>query len=145
MGYYAVVILAGISYVVYINKHAILCWLYHWRKDHKPVQEETDSLELIRVGPRVFSTGRLTILTETDTSQDINFNIPMTRPIMMASLHPGDLNVTDALAKFNHPYHTRKNILAKALWPTMSDGQTLEILLRDGWLEDVGYQDRIPI
>lgn len=144
MGYSAVIIVAGVSYLVYTQKHTILCWVYQWRKD-KPMTEETHSHELIRLGPRVFSRGRIVIMTETDSSQEINFAIPMSQPILTASLHPGDLNVTDSLTKFNHPYHTRKNLLVQDLWPTMSEGQTLEILLRDGWLEEVGYADCIPI
>lgn len=148
MGYSTVIILAGITYVVYAQKHAILCWVYNWRKDHPTREDQTvteESLRLIRLGPRIFSRGKLVIMTETDCSQEVNLSIPMTRPIMMASLHPGDLNITDSLEKYNHPYHSRKNLLARDLWPTMSESQTLEILLRDGWLEEVGYADSIPI
>ena len=131
--------------LVYYKKGDILRWMYR-RNNAKEGGPVADRGDIYRMGDSRFGIEghNVVILTEEDTSVNILLT-PRPPPIVMASLHPGDVDVLPDIQKYNHSYHTRTNIKARDLIPWMTELQTLEILLRDGWLEEVSGDDCVPV
>lgn len=131
--------------LVYYNKCDILRWLYR-RNNKKEKSTETQREDIYRLRARRFGVqGQDTIiLTEEDTADNISL-ISRPLPIVMATLHPGDKDMLADIRKYNHTYHTRKEVKARDLIPWMTESQTLEVLLRDGWLEEVSADDCVPV
>jgi len=142
----AALVTALVFGLVYHKKNAIFRWWYRRNKNRPTAGKPGDLGDVYRLGTSRFGLeGRDTIiLTEEDTPASIQLNDGRA-PIVMASLHPGDIDVLPVLSKYNHSYHTRKRITTRDILPWISKSQSIEILLRDGWLEDVESDDCVPI